>query len=90
MRALDLDFQPRRRSGPLGWPLLVVGGVLVPGASAPKLVSADLVSRMTTKGLLAREQSSIDARAKTVSLSGPGQAALDDGTVWRQSEMVAV
>lgn len=28
MRALDLDFQPRRRSGPLGWTLLVVGGVL--------------------------------------------------------------
>lgn len=28
MRALMLDFQPRRRSGPLGWSLLVVGAVL--------------------------------------------------------------
>ena len=28
MRALMLDFQPRRRSGPLGWSLLAVGVVL--------------------------------------------------------------
>ncbi|WP_439879102.1 PilN domain-containing protein [Pseudomonas prosekii] len=28
MRALTLDFQPRRRSGPLGWSLLVAGVVL--------------------------------------------------------------
>ncbi|WP_460126530.1 PilN domain-containing protein [Pseudomonas sp. S2_C03] len=28
MRTLNLDFQPRRRSGPLGWTLLVLGGVL--------------------------------------------------------------
>ena len=28
MRPLMLDFQPRRRSGPLGWSLLAIGGVL--------------------------------------------------------------
>lgn len=28
MRPLKLDFQPPRRSGPLGWSLLAVGGVL--------------------------------------------------------------
>ncbi|WPN49218.1 MULTISPECIES: pilus assembly protein [unclassified Pseudomonas] len=28
MRALTLDFQPRRRSGPLGWSLLAAGVVL--------------------------------------------------------------
>ncbi len=28
MRALMLDFQPRRRSGPLGWSLLAGGVVL--------------------------------------------------------------
>ena len=28
MRALMLDFQPRRRSSPLGWSLLAVGVVL--------------------------------------------------------------
>lgn len=38
---------------------------------------ADLVARMTTKGLLDRVQSTIDARAKAVSLSAAGQAALD-------------
>ena len=50
---------------------------LVRATGIDRSTLADLVSRMTTKGLLAREQSSIDARAKTVSLSGPGQAALD-------------
>ena len=31
MRALNLDFQPRRRSGPMGWSLLAVGVVLTLG-----------------------------------------------------------
>lgn len=31
MRALNLDFQPRRRSGPLGWSLLAAGAVLTLG-----------------------------------------------------------
>jgi Tfp pilus assembly protein PilN len=31
MRALNLDFQPRRRCGPLGWSLLAVGVMLVLG-----------------------------------------------------------
>ncbi|SEN26173.1 hypothetical protein SAMN04487857_112156 [Pseudomonas sp. ok272] len=31
MRALKLDFQPRRRSGPLGWSLLAVGLLLALG-----------------------------------------------------------
>lgn len=31
MRALNLDFQPRRRSGPLGWSLLAAGAVLALG-----------------------------------------------------------
>ncbi|CAI8808467.1 Pilus assembly protein [Pseudomonas sp. IT-P12] len=31
MRALNLDFQPRRRSGPLGWSLLAMGGGLALG-----------------------------------------------------------
>jgi DNA-binding MarR family transcriptional regulator len=50
---------------------------LVRATGIDRSTLADLVSRMTTKGLLAREQSTIDARAKAVSLSGPGQAALD-------------
>ena len=31
MRALMLDFQPPRRSGPLGWSLLVAGVLLATG-----------------------------------------------------------
>lgn len=38
---------------------------------------ADLVSRMTTKGLLDREKSTIDARAKAVRLAPAGEAALE-------------
>lgn len=50
---------------------------LVRATGIDRSTLADLVSRMTTKGLLDRVQSTIDARAKAVSLSGPGQAALD-------------
>ena len=38
---------------------------------------ADLVARMTTKGLLERERSTLDARAKAVRLSEAGAAALE-------------
>ena len=38
---------------------------------------ADLVARMTTKGLLDREKSTLDARAKAVRLSPAGEAALE-------------
>ena len=38
---------------------------------------ADLVTRMTAKGLLERERSTLDARAKAVRLSDAGAAALE-------------
>ncbi|TPW05610.1 MAG: MarR family transcriptional regulator [bacterium] len=50
---------------------------LVRATGIDRSTLADLVSRMTTKGLLDRVQSSIDARAKAVSLSAAGQAALE-------------
>ena len=39
---------------------------------------ADLVTRMTAKGLLERERSTLDARAKAVRLSPEGQARLEE------------
>lgn len=39
---------------------------------------ADLVTRMTAKGLLERERSTLDARAKAVRLSVAGQARLEE------------
>ncbi len=50
---------------------------LVRATGIDRSTLADLVSRMTTKGLLDRERSTIDARAKAVRLSVAGQAALD-------------
>jgi DNA-binding MarR family transcriptional regulator len=50
---------------------------LVRATGIDRSTLADLVARMTAKGLLARERSAIDARAKAVSLSPAGQAALD-------------
>ncbi|MDY6924115.1 MAG: MarR family winged helix-turn-helix transcriptional regulator [Pseudomonadota bacterium] len=50
---------------------------LVRATGIDRSTLADLVSRMTTKGLLDRERSTIDARAKAVRLSETGQAALD-------------
>ena len=50
---------------------------LVRATGIDRSTLADLVSRMTTKGLLEREKSSIDARAKAVRLSPEGQVALD-------------
>jgi len=40
MRPLMLDFQPRRRAGPLGWSLLAGGVVLAVVAVAGKLWQA--------------------------------------------------
>jgi DNA-binding MarR family transcriptional regulator len=50
---------------------------LVRATGIDRSTLADLVARMTTKGLLDREKSAVDARAKAVRLSATGQAALD-------------
>lgn len=50
---------------------------LVRATGIDRSTLADLVSRMTTKGLLDREKSAVDARAKAVRLSTAGQVALD-------------
>ncbi|MFJ6025646.1 MarR family winged helix-turn-helix transcriptional regulator [Brevundimonas sp. NPDC092305] len=50
---------------------------LVRATGIDRSTLADLVARMTTKGLLDRERSTLDARAKAVRLSEAGQAALD-------------
>ena len=49
---------------------------LVRATGIDRSTLADLVARMTTKGLLSRERSTLDARAKAVRLSrrGPGPA----------------
>ncbi|AQR60336.1 MarR family transcriptional regulator [Brevundimonas sp. LM2] len=50
---------------------------LVKATGIDRSTLADLVARMTTKGLLARQRSSLDARAMAVSLSAEGQALLE-------------
>ena len=50
---------------------------LVKATGIDRSTLADLVSRMTAKGLLTRERSTLDARAKAVRLSPEGQALLD-------------
>jgi len=50
---------------------------LVRATGIDRSTLADLVARMTTKGLLDREKSTIDARAKAVRLSVAGEAALE-------------
>ena len=50
---------------------------LVRATGIDRSTLADLVARMTTKGLLERERSTLDARAMAVRLSGTGQAALE-------------
>lgn len=50
---------------------------LVRATGIDRSTLADLVARMTAKGLLDRERSTIDARAKAVRLSEAGQAALE-------------
>ncbi|QTN20135.1 MarR family transcriptional regulator [Brevundimonas sp. AJA228-03] len=50
---------------------------LVKATGIDRSTLADLVARMTTRGLLARERSSLDARAMAVSLSAEGKALLE-------------
>ncbi len=50
---------------------------LVRATGIDRSTLADLVARMTTKGLLSRERSVVDARAKAVRLSAEGQALLE-------------
>lgn len=50
---------------------------LVKATGIDRSTLADLVARMTTKGLLERERSALDARAKAVRLSDAGQTALE-------------
>ncbi|MBF0664778.1 MAG: MarR family transcriptional regulator [Brevundimonas sp.] len=50
---------------------------LVRATGIDRSTLADLVARMTTKGLLERERSLLDARAKAVRLSEAGAAALE-------------
>ncbi|MBJ7486090.1 MarR family winged helix-turn-helix transcriptional regulator [Brevundimonas sp.] len=50
---------------------------LVRATGIDRSTLADLVARMTTKGLLEREKSTIDARAKAVKLSEAGTALLE-------------
>ncbi|WGM45324.1 hypothetical protein KOAAANKH_00186 [Brevundimonas sp. NIBR10] len=50
---------------------------LVRATGIDRSTLADLVARMTTKGLLEREKSTIDARAKAVKLSDAGTALLE-------------
>jgi DNA-binding MarR family transcriptional regulator len=50
---------------------------LVRATGIDRSTLADLVARMTTKGLLSRERSVVDARAKAVRLSPEGQALLE-------------
>lgn len=49
---------------------------LVRATGIDRSTLADLVARMTAKGLLERERSALDARAKAVRLSPAGEAAL--------------
>ena len=49
---------------------------LVKATGIDRSTLADLVARMTSKGLLLRQRSAIDARANAVSLSPEGRAAL--------------
>lgn len=50
---------------------------LVKATGIDRSTLADLVARMTAKGLLERERSTLDARAKAVRLSEAGQMALE-------------
>jgi DNA-binding MarR family transcriptional regulator len=50
---------------------------LVKATGIDRSTLADLVSRMTAKGLLERERSALDARAMAVRLSADGAAMLD-------------
>jgi DNA-binding MarR family transcriptional regulator len=53
---------------------------LVRATGIDRSTLADLVARMIAKGLIARERSSTDARANTVSLSDAGRVALAEAS----------
>ena len=85
--ALDIYSEEAGSDGPTQRQFAVMEAVSVKeGLTQTELVRAtgidrstlaDLVARMTTKGLLSRERSTLDARAKAVRLSPEGQALLD-------------
>ena len=85
--ALDIYSEEAGEGGPTQRQFAVMEAVSVKeGLTQTELVRAtgidrstlaDLVARMTTKGLLSRERSSLDARAKAVRLSTEGQALLE-------------
>jgi MarR family transcriptional regulator, temperature-dependent positive regulator of motility len=85
--ALDIYAEEAGEGGPTQRQFAVMEAVSVKeGLTQTELVRAtgidrstlaDLVARMTTKGLLSRERSSLDARAKAVRLSPEGQALLE-------------
>ena len=85
--ALDIYSEEAGADGPTQRQFAVMEAVSVKeGLTQTELVRAtgidrstlaDLVARMTTKGLLSRERSTLDARAKAVRLSPEGQAILE-------------
>lgn len=85
--ALDIYAEEAGEGGPTQRQFAVMEAVSVKaGLTQTELVRAtgidrstlaDLVARMTAKGLLSRERSTLDARAMAVRLSEEGQALLD-------------
>ncbi len=85
--ALDIYAEEAGEGGPTQRQFAVMAAVsvkegltqtdLVRATGIDRSTLADLVARMTTKGLLLRERSSVDARAMAVRLSPEGQALLD-------------
>ena len=85
--ALDIYAEEAGEGGPTQRQFAVMEAVSVKaGLTQTELVRAtgidrstlaDLVARMTSKGMLLRERSSLDARAMAVRLSPEGQALLD-------------
>ena len=85
--ALDIYAEEAGANGPTQRQFAVLEAVsvksgltqtdLVKATGIDRSTLADLVARMTTKGLLARERSSLDARAMAVSLSAEGKALLE-------------
>ena len=85
--ALDIYAEEAGEGGPTQRQFAVMAAVsvregltqtdLVRATGIDRSTLADLVARMTTKGLLLRERSTVDARAMAVRLSPEGQALLE-------------
>jgi DNA-binding MarR family transcriptional regulator len=85
--ALDIYAEEAGEGGPTQRQFAVMTAVsvkegltqtdLVRATGIDRSTLADLVARMTTKGLLLRERSAVDARAMAVRLSPEGQALLE-------------